>query len=95
VRLGKIFGSKRQEVMGGWREMCSEEANSPAMRTDEMGRTCSKQGAYEYKIFVRNSAGYRPFWRSRRIQEDATLRKTGREGADSIYLVHDRISGVP
>jgi len=36
--------------MGGWREMCNEEANSPDMRTDEMGTTCSKQGANEYKI---------------------------------------------
>jgi hypothetical protein len=61
VGLRKIFGTKRQEVMGGWREMCNEEAKSPDMRTDEMGRTCSKQGANEYKIFVRNSAEYRPF----------------------------------
>jgi len=81
--------------MGGWRETCNEEANSPDMRTDEIGRTCGKQGAKEYKISVRNSAGYRPFWRSRHIQEDATLRKTGREDADSIYLAQDRISGAP
>lgn len=66
------------------RETCNEEANSRNMRTDEMGRTCTKKGANKYKMFVRNSAGYRPFWRSRRIKQDATLRKTGREGADSI-----------
>jgi hypothetical protein len=41
------------------REMCNEEGNSPAMRTDEIGNTCSKQGANEYKLFVRNFAGYR------------------------------------
>jgi len=90
-----MFGTKRQEVMGGRRETCNEEANSRDMRTDEMGRSYSMKGANEYKIFVRNSAGYRPFWRSRRIQQDATLRKTGREGADSIYLAHVRISGAP
>jgi hypothetical protein len=60
-----------------------------------MDSTCSKQGANAYKIFVRNSAGYRPFWRSRRIQEDATLRKTGFVGVDSICLAHEKIGGEP
>lgn len=47
VGLREISATKRKEVMGGWREMCNKEANLPDMRTDEMRRTCSKQGANE------------------------------------------------
>jgi hypothetical protein len=36
--LRKIFGLKRDEVMGGWRKLHTEELK------DKMGRACSMHG---------------------------------------------------
>jgi hypothetical protein len=57
--LNRIFGPKRDEVIGGWRKMHNEELPnlhcSPSiMRIIEMGRTCSMHGEKRnsYRILV-------------------------------------------
>jgi hypothetical protein len=41
--LRRIFGPKRDEVMGDWRKLHNEELH----KVDEMGRTCSTNGGEE------------------------------------------------
>jgi hypothetical protein len=55
--LRRIFGSKREEVAGGWRRLHNEELsqlvrfvkwfNGHQAKEDEMGGTCSTHGKYE------------------------------------------------
>jgi hypothetical protein len=55
-RVLRIFGPKRDEVTGGWRELHNEELHnlysSPSIKSDlvkedEMGRACSTNGGEE------------------------------------------------
>jgi len=48
--LRRIFGSKREEVAGGWRRLKSDQ-----IMEDDMGGVCSTHGRDEnsYKILVR------------------------------------------
>jgi hypothetical protein len=60
--LRKIFGPKRDELIGGWRKLHYEELHnlysSPGtiikyndqVKEDEMGRTCSTNGEEEERI---------------------------------------------
>jgi hypothetical protein len=68
--LRRIFGSKRDEVMGGWRKLYDEELHNlyslPSIirledEEDEMGRACSTNG-----ILIGKPEGKRPLRRPRR-----------------------------
>jgi hypothetical protein len=46
--LRRIFGPKRDEVIGGWRKLHNEELHnlySSQVKEDEMGGACSTNGA--------------------------------------------------
>jgi hypothetical protein len=74
--LRRIFGLKRDEVMGGWRKPHKEELHnlyaSPSIirmiKDDEMCRECSTNGEERnaYRILVGNPEGKRPPGRPRR-----------------------------
>jgi hypothetical protein len=59
-----MFGHKRDEIIGGWRKLRSEELHNlysslnmynqnDLIKGDEMRRACSNNG--EYRVFVENS----------------------------------------
>jgi hypothetical protein len=103
--LRRIFGPKRDEVIGGWRKVHNEELrnlycslsrirNIKSMRTGLAGhiaRMGEKRNAY--RILVGKPEGKRPLGRPRRRWEDnikLDLREMGRGGMDWIDLAQDR-----
>jgi hypothetical protein len=100
--LRKIFGPKRDEVIGGRRKVHDEELqnlNSSQsifrMIKDEMGRACSTNGEKRnaYRILVGKPEGKRPFGRPRRRWVDnikMDLREIGWGRVDSIDLAQNR-----
>jgi hypothetical protein len=71
MMLRRISGPKRDEVMGGWRKLHTEELHnlySDQVKEDEMGRTCSTNGAKRnaYRILVGKPEGKKSLGRSRR-----------------------------
>jgi hypothetical protein len=101
----RIFGTKRDEVTGGWRKLHNEELHglysSPGIirvirsrRTRLAGHVASMVGMKTaYKILVRKPEGKRPLGRSRRKWEDKIkmdLRKIELENLDWIQLAWDR-----
>jgi hypothetical protein len=82
--------------MGGWRKMSNEKARhlyySSDLSVDEMGRTCSKQGRIEYKIFCRNLCRVQTIWEIQAYKRGQYLSahyKNTAWGANWIYLAHD------
>jgi hypothetical protein len=101
--LRRIFGPKRDEVTGGWRELHNEELHnvysSPSIirliKGDEMGGSYSKNGEKRkgYRILVGNPEGKRPLGRKRRRWVDIikmNLREIGWVGMDWIDPAEDR-----
>jgi hypothetical protein len=103
--MGKIFGPKRDEVIGGWRKLHNEELHdlyclpciirmikSRRMRwAGCVTRMGEKRNAY--RISVGKPEGKRPLGRSRRRWEDnirMDLREIGWGGIDWIDLAQDR-----
>jgi hypothetical protein len=103
--LRRIFGPKRDEVTGGWRNLHNEELHglyaSPsivrvikARRIRWAGhvvRMGEMRGAYN--ILVGKPEGRRPLGRSRRGWEDnikMDLREIGFGNVDWIHLTQDR-----
>jgi hypothetical protein len=103
--LRRMFGPKRDEVIGGWRKLHSEELHnlycSPSiiriiksrrMRwAGYVARMGEKRTAY--RILVGKPEGKRPLGRLRRRWEDnikKDLRETGWGGMDWIDLAQDR-----
>jgi hypothetical protein len=103
--LRKIFGPKRDEVIGGWRNMHNEELNNlycslciirmiNSRRISWAGhvaRIGEKRNAY--RILVGKSEGKRPLGRLRRRWEDnirMDLREIGWSSVDWIDLAQDR-----
>jgi hypothetical protein len=95
----RIFGPKRDEVTGGWRELHNEELHnlycSPGIitmiKSKSMSGACSKNGEKRNacKILVRKSEGKRPLGRQRCRWMDNTemyLRDIGWGGMDWIDL---------
>jgi hypothetical protein len=102
--LRRIFGSKRDEVTGGWRKHNEELHNlysSPSIITTTMSRKMrwvghvARMGAKRnvYRMLVENPEGKRPLGRARRRLVDNIkmyLREIGWCGMDWIHLVQDR-----
>jgi hypothetical protein len=99
--LRRIFGSKRDEVIGGWRKLHNEELHnlysSPStirmfqVKKDEMVRECSTHGEKKnaYRISVGKPEGKRPPRRPRRRwmrNIKINLRETGWGGMTWIDL---------
>jgi len=99
--LRRIFGSKRDEVIGEWRKLYNEELNdlysSPniirAIKSRRMGwagqvaRMGDRSGVH--RVLVGKSEGKRPLVRPRRRWEDnikMDLQEVGCEGMDWIEL---------
>jgi hypothetical protein len=103
--LRRMFGPKRDEVMGGWRELHNEELHylysSPNITRVIMSRrirwaghvACMEEMRNAYRILVGKNEGKRPLGRPRCRWEDSTemdLRGIGFEGVDWIHLTQDR-----
>jgi hypothetical protein len=102
--LRRIFGPKRDEVIGGWRKLHTELHNlycSPSIIriiksrrmkwAGHVARMGEKRNAY--RILVGKVEGKRPLGRPRRRWEDnikMDLRKIGWGGMDWIDLAQDR-----
>jgi hypothetical protein len=103
--LRKIFGLKRDKVIGGWRKLHNEELHnlycspniiriikSRRMRwAGHVPRMGEKQNAY--RILVRKSEGKRLLGRRRHRWEDnikMDLRERGWSGMDWIDMAQDR-----
>jgi hypothetical protein len=99
--LRRIFGPKRDEVIGGWRKLHNEELHnlysSPSIirmiksrrmiRAGHAERTVKKRNAY--RILMGEPEGKRPVGRHRRRWEDnikMDLGETGSGGVDWIGL---------
>jgi hypothetical protein len=100
--LRRIFGSKRDAVIGGWRKMHNEELNnlycSPSIiriiksRRMRWARLVARMGS-AYRILVEKPEGKRPLGRPRRRWEDninMDLREIGWGGINWIHLAQDR-----
>jgi hypothetical protein len=78
VNLRRIFGPKRDEVMGEWRKLHNEELHNLYSSTDiirqvkskanEVGRACRTHGRGEnvFKVLMGKPKGKRPLGRPRR-----------------------------
>jgi hypothetical protein len=97
--LRRIFGPKRDEVTGEWRQLQNGELynlySSPNIimqmksRENEVGRACGTHGRREKscKVLVEKPKGRRPLGRSRRRLEDGIkmdLRDTGWGGGVGV-----------
>jgi hypothetical protein len=102
--LRRIFGLKRDEVVGGWRKLHNEELYNlyslPSIIRIIKSRRMSLVGHVArmgmkrnaYKILMGKPEGKRPLGRSRRRWEDnikKDLREIGSGGMDWIHLAQD------
>jgi hypothetical protein len=104
--LGRIFGSKREEVVGGWRRLHNEELLGSLYVPENITRLMksrrmrwaghlARMGEIRnaYNILVGKPEGKRTLGRCRRRLEDnirVVLREIVWEVEDWIYLVQDR-----
>jgi hypothetical protein len=101
--LKRIFGPKREELMGGWRKLQNEELrnlhSAPSIirtaKSRRMRWTFSTNGAKmnAYRILVGNPEGNTPPGRPRGMWMDTIkmdLREIGWGGMDWTDLVQDR-----
>jgi hypothetical protein len=103
--LRRIFGPKRDEVMGEWRKLHNVELHnlysSPDIIRQVKSRrlrwaghvTCMGEEREVYKVLVGKPEGKRPLGRPRRKWEDGMrmdLREIGLGGVDWIRLPQDR-----
>jgi hypothetical protein len=102
--LRRIFGSKRDEVMGEWRKFHKEELHNLHSSPDIIRQVKSRRMRWAghvarmggerkvYKVLVVNPEGKRPLGRPRRRWEDGIkmdLREIGLGGVDWIRLAQD------
>jgi hypothetical protein len=103
--LRRIFGPKKDEVIGGWRKLHNEELHnlysSPSiirMAKSRMMRwarhvACMGEKKKAYRIFVGKPEGNKPLGKQRHRWEDNTkmyLREVGLGAMDWIDLAQDR-----
>jgi hypothetical protein len=101
----RIFGPKRDEVIGGWRKLHNEELHnlycSPSIIRMMKSRrmrwawhvACSGEKMNAYSILVGKPEGKRPLGRPRRRWDDIIrmdLREIGWGGMCWVHLVQDR-----
>jgi hypothetical protein len=89
--LSRIFGPKRDEVIGGWRKLHNEELHNLYCSPGYVARMGEKRNAY--RILVGKPEGKKPLGIPRRRWEDnirMDLREIGWGGMDWIYLAQDR-----
>jgi hypothetical protein len=104
--LKRIFGRKREEVVGGWRRLHSEESHNLYTSPDIIRVIRSRRMIWSghvslmktmrnaYKILVGKPEGKRPLGRPRSRWEGnirTVLKGTGWEGVDWIHLAQDRV----
>jgi hypothetical protein len=103
--LRRIFGPKRDEVMGGWRKLHNEELHGLYSSPNIIRMIKSRKTRWAghvarmwemrnaYIILIGNPKGKRPFGRPRRRWEDNSkmdLRETELEVVAGILLAQDR-----
>jgi hypothetical protein len=103
--LRRIFGPKRDEVMGEWRKLHNEELHNLYLSPDIIRQVKSRRMRWAghvarmgeeikvYKVFVGKPEGKRPLGRPRRRWEDGVrmdLREIGLGSVDWIRLDQDR-----
>jgi hypothetical protein len=103
--LRRIFGPKRDEVIGEWRKLHNEELHnlysSPHIIRQIKSRrmrwaghvACIGEERKLYKVLVGKAEGKRPLGRPKHRWEDVNrmdLRETGLGGVDWIRLAQDR-----
>jgi hypothetical protein len=103
--LKRIFGPKRDEVMGEWRKLHSEELHNLYSSPDIIRKVKSRRMRWAghvarmgeerkvYKVLVGKPEGKRPLGRPRCRWEDGIrmdLREIGLGGVDWIRLAQDR-----
>jgi hypothetical protein len=103
--LRRIFGPKRDEVVGEWRELHNEELHnlysSPDIIRQSKSRrmrwaghvACMGEERKVHKVLVGKPEGKKPFGRPRRRWEEGIrmdLRETDWGGVDCIRLAQNR-----
>jgi hypothetical protein len=97
--LKRIFGTKMEEVAGGWRRLHNEGHQILLGRSNQGGwdgmggAACMGEMRNKYNILVGKPEEKRPLGRSKHRWEDnitMNLRETGWEDADWIHLAQDR-----
>jgi hypothetical protein len=103
--LRRIFGPKRDEVMGEWRKLHNEELHNLCSSPDIIRQVKSRQMRWAgnvacmgeerkmYKVLVGKSEGRRPPGRPRCRWEDGVrmdLKRDWLGGVDWIHLAQDR-----
>jgi hypothetical protein len=103
--LRRIFGPKRDEVMGEWRKLDNEEVHNLYSSPDFIRQVKSRRMRWAghvarmgeerkvYKVLVERPKGKRPLGRTRRRWEGGIrmdLREIGLAGVDWIRLPQDR-----
>jgi hypothetical protein len=103
--LRRIFGPKREEVMGEWRKLHSKELHNLHSAPDIIRHVKSRRMRWArhvarmgeerkvYKVLVGKPEGKRPLGRPRRRWEDGVrmyLKEIGLGGVDWIRLAQDR-----
>jgi hypothetical protein len=101
----RIFGTKRDEVMGKWRKLHNGELHNLYSSPHTIGQIKSRrmrwaghvartrEGRNVYRVLVGKPKGKRPLERPRHRWEDGIkmgLRETGLEGVKWIHLAQDR-----
>jgi hypothetical protein len=103
--LRRIFGPKRDDVIGEWRKLHNEEFHTSYSSPDIIRQVksrrmrwaghvaCMGEERKAYKVLVGKSEGKRPLGRPRRRWEDGIrmdLREIGLGCVDGIRLAQDR-----
>jgi len=103
--LRRIFGPKREEVVGGWRRLHNEELHKsyPSPNTIRVNRSemirwaghSTRMGEMRnvYNSLVGKPVGKRPLGKSKRRWEDSIrmgLKEIGWKGVDWMYLTEVR-----
>jgi hypothetical protein len=103
--LRRIFGPKRDEVMGDWTKLHNGELHNLYSSPDIIRQIKSRrmrwaghvalmgEGRNMYRVLVGKPGGKRPLERPRRRWEDGIimdLREIGRGGVEWIHLAQDR-----
>jgi hypothetical protein len=103
--LRRIFGRKKAEVTGEWRNLHNGELHNLYLSTDFIRQikssrmwwaghvACKGEGRNVYRVLMEKPEGKRPLVRPRRRREDGIkmdFREIGWRGVEWIHLAQDR-----